>query len=232
MRDALEARVQRSQDEDLRDVLQRCSVEMRRIENLHACAFSLSQWGDLLSQFLAYCPQSGGYSLGFTSAKLKDIAKAQGLLFGPCVYDDKTQRRLIDEVGEKVEAVIREVLPTTGVRGEAFAELVLPGLFSHFARVAPFIKHGSFAQEAEWRLVFAAPTIDGVPLDVRVGRSILVPYAEIDLSLDKSAHPFHEIIVGPCREPELAERAAALLTRVADCPSVTCRKGWGSYRAM
>jgi hypothetical protein len=232
MRLELEQRAERAHDRDVRDVLLEASYELERITSLHACAFSLSCWGDLLSQWVAYCPRAGGFSIGFRPSDLRALAARHGLLVGPCVYKREEQVPLIREIGDMMETTAVRILATTPERGRALARAMSPGLFAHFARVAPFVKHGSFAQEAEWRLVFANPTIDRIPLGIRVTQTMLVPYTVVDLEADGARHPFTELIVGPCAQPGLALRAATLLTEVAGLGDVTARNSWASYRAM
>ena len=154
------------------------------------------------------------------------------MLFGPCVYKPEEQAPLIREIGEMMETTTARILLTTTERGRVLARAMAPGLFAHFARVAPFVKHGSFEQEAEWRLVFASPTIDRIPLGIRVTQTMLVPYAVVDLESDGAArHPFTEVIVGPCPQPRLSLRAATLLMEVAGLGDLTARNSWASYRA-
>jgi hypothetical protein len=232
MRAELVHRAERNSSTEVKEVLLEASVELQRIANLHACAFSLSRWGDLLSQWVAYCPRTGGFSLGFHPADLRTLAVEHGLIFGPCVYNPEQQAPLIREIGEMMESTAVSILPTTSERGKELARAMMPGLFAHFSRVAPFIKHGSFAQEAEWRLVFASPSIDKVPLGIRVTPTMLVPYAVVDPTLNGRRHPFTEVIVGPCPQPRLALRAASLLIDVAQLPQITARNSWASYRVV
>ena len=231
MRVELNQRAERAADRDVAEVLLEASYELERMASLHACAFSLSRWGDLLSQWVAYCPRTGGFSLGFRPYDLRALAARHGLLFGPCVYKPAEQAPLIREIGEMMETTTVRFLPTTTERGRAFARAMAPGLLAHFARVAPFVKHGSFAQEAEWRLVFASPTIDRIPLGIRVSPTMLVPYAVVDLESDGASPPFTEVIVGPCPQPRLALRAVTLLLEVAGLGDLTVRNSWASYRA-
>jgi hypothetical protein len=49
--------------------------DLEKIDRTNVCVCSFSEKGDLLSQWRGYCPQGVGYSIGFDSAKLNELAK-------------------------------------------------------------------------------------------------------------------------------------------------------------
>ena len=200
---------------DQRAFYEYCADNLNRIEGLNACAFSMSANCDQLSQWRAYCPPTGGYSLGLRSDLLAQIARQKELLFGPCAYRPEEQLPLLDEILDWFDSTIREVEGAVAARGPELAEIALPGLFSRLARVAPFIKSDTFEEETEWRLVFVRTPPDEVEVDVRVGNSILVPYAVLRLPEDSHVNPIRRVIVGPCNHPELSMRAVGMLGEVA-----------------
>ncbi len=216
--------------EDVRSVCRWLSEKLDRVESLDACAFSLSQWGDLLSQWRAYCPPPGGYSIGFRYSDLRTIAERHGVVFGRCLYRTDAQREVVQELIGNIQRGVLSVRPDTEKRGEDFAALFLPVLLFQFSKVAPFLKHGSFEEEAEWRLVYPSPNIDQVPLDVRISTSRLIPHATVDFRDSGLPQPIAEIIVGPCPDPLLSERAVAILLKGVGLDDVTHRKSWASYR--
>lgn len=63
-------------------------------------SMSLTENGDLLSQWRGYCP-NGGYSLAFDKEQLSTMLKQKAgtdqkwLSIGPCIYDEEKQRDLI-----------------------------------------------------------------------------------------------------------------------------------------
>jgi hypothetical protein len=218
---------------EVRDVLTYLMRQVERIEGLNACAFSLSEEGDLLSQWRGYCPASGGYSLGFRSTALRSIAHDQDLVLGPCLYESKDQLPLIDEIANLLTKAVTDLLPQVPQRGQDLGELVAPGLFAHLSKVAPFIKSDSFAEESEWRLVFTRTPLDQVPVDIRVAPTLLVPYAIVDLSAASASEAFGEIVVGPCAHPELSMRAVSLLLKVAGTGGVSAvRRSAVPFRAF
>ncbi len=66
--------------------------------NIHATnrqiyTVSLTAQGDLLQQWLAYCPRSGGYALGLPSYHLRVVGEEQGFYLTPCIYENVDQYR-------------------------------------------------------------------------------------------------------------------------------------------
>ena len=59
--------------------------------------FSLSENGDLLSQWRAYCPH-GGVSIGFSKRVLEGIAEQQRFKLIQCIYRIEDQKREIEQV--------------------------------------------------------------------------------------------------------------------------------------
>jgi hypothetical protein len=79
-----------------------------------------------------------------------------------------------------------------------------------FQAFAPFLKHHSFKEEKEWRLV--SPVFFGDPrLELRPGKSMLIPYLSIDLKLMEDKEILDFIFVGPSPNLELAVNSAIAL---------------------
>src|SRR5205807_4915874 len=77
---------------------------------LFACSFTSE--GNLLSQWRAYCPPSGGVSLGFNPERLEAVAKEQGFYFAECVYEPQDQL-------QRMDAILGQVLETAEEKWEA-----------------------------------------------------------------------------------------------------------------
>jgi len=76
---------------------------------------------------------------------------------------------------------------------EAFAAVEIDLL-----RIAAVLKHPSFREEKEWRIV--SPVIAntaGAPILFREGHAMLVPYIEFDLGLDKKPPVLDHLYLGP-----------------------------------
>jgi hypothetical protein len=132
---------------------------------------------DLLSQWRAYGTNGGGCAIGFNAKKLASGAP-RGYMLRPVVYQPKSQKALIEEVLLQTEQIgKRFACPNP----EAFAIVCAQIL-------APWLKHPSFAEEQEWRLVGEARR-----LKFRAGSAGVIPYSEI--SFDKSC--VEELWLGP-----------------------------------
>jgi len=163
--------------------------------------FSLSARPDDLSQWRAYCPGSGGYSIGFSSAELAVVAAEQGFYLAPCVYDYQEQYALL---GGLITFHLQEA-------GEP------QDIATDFARslwaYSPILKHRSFKAEEEWRLISRG--ID--PRHEQVGfherQQTIVPHFDVRLTgaADPFSRPHFRVTIGPSRDPDGARKALNLL---------------------
>jgi len=177
------------------------------IEDLNICVFSLTAEADLLSQWRAYCPPGSGYSMGFRSDGIQRILGAQGLTLGPCTYNEAEQQELVYEVIETAIAPYGTTERPAGATPEEFARRVIPDLFRGLSKVAPFVKHPSFAEEREWRIVSETIFNDHPLIGYRPGRLMLMPYLTIKLSDRPEELPLADIVVGPTPHASLAMNA-------------------------
>ena len=91
-----------------REIADLLGESLERVSQVNICVFSLSENGNLLSQWRAYC-SSGGYSLGFNVEELVDVASRQGFTLVPCVY---SYGEHVSLVGPIVEAAFTTFLKT------------------------------------------------------------------------------------------------------------------------
>jgi hypothetical protein len=145
-------------------------------ENVNIFVASLSENGDLLSQWRAYCPPSGGYSIGFSYDYLQRVLKINNFHLAPCIYDPKLQEQIIIEF---ISSLLEEE------SSDLFDVSRDP--FRRFNAIASILKHPSFEEEKEWRL-FSSPIplleksnaiVSG--LHFRDGKSTIIPYYDIVL---------------------------------------------------
>jgi len=155
---------------------------------------SFSEKGDLLSQWRAYCPENGGFSVGFTYEQLKPHLERQGFTLAKCVYKKSEQIALIDEyIGKMQENIRRE-------RSESARDLA-----KQFLNIATIIKHPSFQEEQEWRIVSRiGESYSDSQVDYREGKSMIVPYFKFKLESEDESFSLERIYVGPTSHPELA----------------------------
>jgi hypothetical protein len=172
-----------------RETLDGVLAVLDSIRGLSTLSVSFSEEGDLLSQWRAYCPREGGYSIGFKPNFWKKLNAPFSFSFLKCIYDDPGKRRALEELIAMMEH------GTKNGKG-------LFGLFSRYLR--SLMKHSSFQEEKEWRIVCLDPT-DIIPgLKYRPAANLIVPFFEMQIRDVKL--PIEEVVIGPCNDPARAER--------------------------
>lgn len=133
--------------------------------------------GNLLSQWRGYSAMGKGVSLGFNPDYLVHCAARQSFQVGKCIYSRDAQTGLIAEVVDAIEEYAG-----SGAVGDNAWQHVFADIESDLLRIAAILKHPSFEEEAEWRVVSPVLT-DYVssPVQFREGSSMLVPYLAFSL---------------------------------------------------
>jgi len=167
-----------------------------RITNGHMLfAASFRANGNLLSQWRGYSRLGKGVSLGFDPAYILQSAEQQSFQIGRCVYSCEQQAQLISQVVDAVETLAAghepAVVPERGVGNGDGYHVIFEQIESDLLRIAALLKHPSFREEEEWRIVSPVIT-DYVEAEVlfREGTSMLVPYIMFDLSPIALQHLF------------------------------------------
>jgi hypothetical protein len=180
----------------------------RSPQDMNICVCSFSEERDSLSQWRAY-GGSSGFAVGFSSQVLRAATEKLEWFLAPCIYDPATQRDLVRAL---VEEVLEENLggPLPGVEDEeedtALKNMggnLRPDLHTY----APILKHESFKEEREWRII--SRPVFSRRLDYREGRSLIVPYYRLPLCEDNQKLELHEVVIGPTPD---SERSKSSLT--------------------
>ena len=166
------------------------------------CIFSLSERGDLLSQWRGYCPPGGGYSIGFSSELLIQFLKTQDLHIERCLYDEKEQEAIVKQIITEAGEIALKGFVDRPQEFEKTTKECLINLFMDFSQVAAILKHPSFYEECEWRIV--SGLIENRHMSFRVAKSMLIPYFLISFK-GIEAFPIDKIIIGPTPEQSLAK---------------------------
>ncbi len=193
-----------------KDIELKCRLEyyletIPYIKNQNICVCSLTENGDLLSQWRGYSRDLGGYSIGFNTCALIPFITNQGFELTQCIYDLEMQKKKVSDMIETMviefnhEVGLDYKMPAYYKSGDVFLE--------RLSKIAPILKDASFAEEAEWRIL---ATVKFEDLEFRAGRSMLTPYCKINL--DYREHRdfdrlIDEIIVGHTPHPDLAVSA-------------------------
>lgn len=172
-----------------------------RITNGHMLfGASFRSHGNLLSQWRGYSAPGKGVSLGFCPDYILQCARLQQFTIGKCIYEPARQQMLIRQVVDAVETLAtrqagdeRSAVERSALYREAFALME-----TDLLRIAAILKHPSFREEKEWRVV--SPVIANTasaPILFREGRAMLVPYIEFDIGLDNKPLSMDHLFLGP-----------------------------------
>lgn len=173
-----------------------------RITNGHILfGASFRSHGNLLSQWRGYSTMGKGASLGFEASYITRCAAQQGFRLGRCVYDHREQGRLIGQILDAVEALAGDPAASSAAAGGY--DHAVHQLFQHLEtdmlRIAAILKHPSFEEEQEWRLV--SPVVSdymAAPVYFREGRSMLVPYMKFSLLESRASQiELDHVYLGP-----------------------------------
>lgn len=172
-----------------------------RITNGHMLfGASFRSHGNLLSQWRGYSAPGKGVSLGFCPDYILQCARLQQFTIGKCIYEPARQQMLIRQVVDAVETLAtrqagdeQSAVERSALYREAFALME-----TDLLRIAAILKHPSFREEKEWRVV--SPVIANTasaPILFREGRAMLVPYIEFDIGLDNKPLSMDHLFLGP-----------------------------------
>jgi len=92
----------------------------------------------------------------------------------------------------------------------------VPGgnLREYLNRYAPILKHKTFEEEQEWRIISQPLSCTRHGFDFRAGPSMLIPFFRVPLSTDGEAFHIEEIVIGPTPHSRQSRRALqSLLTK-------------------
>jgi hypothetical protein len=165
-----------------------------RLEAINVCVCSVSENGDLLSQWRAYGGVTGGFSIGFHGAFLKAASTRENFWLVPCVYDADVQMQL-------VRLLLGDVLDELTKRGP-YDETKMPNprggnLIAYLNRYAPILKHKSFEEEREWRIISRPLACSFERFGYRAGSSMLIPYFRVPLVIGDESLQIEQMFIGP-----------------------------------
>lgn len=142
--------------------------------------FSMTEERDLLSQWRAYCPKSGGYSIGFPSVQLQLMAAKQNFFLSSCVYDNGDQCQIISEIIISFLQIYRDKINLGKLINVARKETAYE-FAQHLGLFGGILKHPSYKEEKEWRLLSAYIDEKHPQVDFRAGANGIVPFFKFNL---------------------------------------------------
>lgn len=177
----------------------------KNIQNINICVCSLTENGDLLSQWRGYSRTLGGYSVGFNIYAIEPFIRINGFELVKCIYNPEIQKSKISEIIDTIVCEFNDE-PEPDYKMEPHYES--GDIFlERLAKIAPTLKDSSFAEEAEWRII---SRVNFEQLEFRSGKSMLTPYFKISLCCREHRdfdRLIDEIIVGHTPHPDLAVSA-------------------------
>ncbi|MBW1909143.1 MAG: DUF2971 domain-containing protein [Deltaproteobacteria bacterium] len=202
---------------------------------------SLTKMRDQLSQWRAYCPNLGGFNIGFETTKLVELVKAQGIELIQCDYDIDEQKKVVkNSIDITCGYFNKKADANYNSEGkfdiDSFLELAGSTRLKYGLQlllIAPYFKHPKFSEENEFRLIFYQKKNHEKEIFFREGASTIIPYVEIDLTLPTKGHlPIKEIVIGPTPNQELSKKSIEKLIgkyRIRHCdviPSEIPYRAW------
>lgn len=141
-------------------------------------------------------------SVGLSVERLNTMCDRSGARLGKCVYEVDAQRELLSDLVEK----LWETASQQPFNGSYYAQFPTPtSIFDQYAsdifQVLALIKHSSFKEEREWRLISPLHS-DLDNCEVRIGKSMFVPYLPISFGQQKPV--FSNVVLGPTPHRELS----------------------------
>jgi hypothetical protein len=176
-------------------------------------AASFSTASDQLSQWRGYCPDTGGFMLGFDISEIQRLAKNQGFQLEECIYCKNKQKAALNKVIDGTLQFIASNWSTTNARSGIDLDAVMKtggkmrlAFALDLMHLAPTLKHPSFYEEREKRLIAIAEPLWQREVKFREGKSMIVPYIKFKLINKKNGEslPIKEIMVGPTPHTELS----------------------------
>ncbi|MBL7479997.1 DUF2971 domain-containing protein [Legionella bononiensis] len=172
-------------------------------------SFSLSEHGNLLSQWRAYTHHGTGVSIGFDFSDLELYATKNNLLLIKCIYQSDEQERVLIEALDNIliqfDMDKSSINIAQGPKGQEY-HVYLCKFTAQLLNVFIRIKNQSFHEECEWRLVSKYyESYKNKDIQFLSGKTTLIPYITFNIdSIRSDGYLFQQIFVGPSPNFELA----------------------------
>ncbi len=183
------------------NLFEKLKCRLDGISKLHIYVSSVSEEGDILSQWRGYCPK-GGISIGFNRVHLMKICNDQGFSLKPCIYEYSQQKSIIEKL---IIELIKNIVKLSESRNiDEAMKLGIDKFLPNFIQVSPTLKDSSFSEEKEWRIISFPLRMDDSRCRFRPGNPSLIPYLEVKLLDSGGKFPVNRICIGPTSDNELA----------------------------
>lgn len=148
---------------------------------------SFSEMRDQLGQWRAYC-RDGGFCIAFDRSRLVEVAASQDFTLEQCSYEKEEHER-------ELKVLVENSMSRT-------PKTVRAHLSNALIERAPTMKHPSFREEREWRLVSREYPKGIIPATrqtfYREGRSFPIPHQKLQLKTGEGKiAAIAEVVIGP-----------------------------------
>jgi len=176
--------------------------DLIRDERGRAFIVSFSERSDDLSQWRAYANCDNAYAIAFDQREMLGMLTDFEFSHVKCVYSLEEQKDLLIHLVDYLYKYSLRQMTLTGDRWWEWLGRTNKVVISVLAA----LKHPSFKEEREWRVV--VPLNSKRRLFFRTGRFGIVPFYKIPLLTDSHNRlSFSQITVGPTRDKKAAEFA-------------------------
>ena len=169
------------------------------IEKEDAYIFSFSEEYDNLNMWVKYTDMTPGFCLSFDPALLsQEILKNNHVKISHVLYNKSEQENELKKIINEAE-IITDQNP-----GDTPDDTFTCNLYNRFLEIAPFIKHESFQDEKEWRIVIRTKRAD---TKLRSKGSVFIPY----YTLKMCENIINDITIGPGGSGEYVKQSVDFL---------------------
>ena len=138
--ESLDKRIEDEEDLEIKLMYQEFLTRLELLSNVNLCVCSLTEQGDLLSQWRGYSNKMGGYSIGFYFDGIKAVAEKNGFELVKCIYDESIQRK-------KVEQLINEAIKLVEIEEDFIVNRRCVHYFEEeLLKLAPLLNRHSAAE--------------------------------------------------------------------------------------
>lgn len=176
---------------------------------------SLSEHGDLLSQWRSYSDDASGFSVGFRYEDLVPHLRRQGFVLRRCVYAPEEKHEVVGRLLSNAIAQVRASLDETTALVQVANDFI-----EAFLKLAPIFKDFAFREETEWRLFTGPLSMTHPQVEFRKSSAMIIPYYNFGLVNEQGPMRLAQVIVGPNSQRELSRASATayLAKSGIDCP--------------
>lgn len=207
--------VAEKQSSSAQTALMAAKNSLNQISGVSVCVFSLSEHGDLLSQWRAYCPPDGGYSIGMRTAILRGVLEKQGFRLVKCTYDENLQFAIARQMMEEFATEYSQKYGQEDCTAERFRAELSGSLRYKIYSVAPCFKHPSFIEEREWRAISQPISWNDPAFSTRITSNCIVPHYRLKIHNEQHNDVISQIVVGPSKNQKLAMSSVNFLSNHA-----------------